>query len=804
MAARAVQSSFASGELSPGLLGHVDLAKYHTGAALMRNFFVDVKGGASTRPGTQYIVTAAGPGLLVPFVFSATQTYMLLFTQFLIKFIRNPLTAAYPNSSNAGLIQSGGSDYSIASPWSVADLSLLKFTQSGDLLTVTHPSFPTQELRRITDTNWTLNNIAITSGPASPTNIVTTITGVPAGSTDPATTNYIYAVTSVDANGQESAPPAYGAVSGINIASTPGTISLKWTPAVGAKYYNVYKAIPAVGGTATGVLVQEGASLGFVGFAYGPAFEDSNIVADFSQTPPRNNYPFTIGTITDYAITNGGANYPVGGTTLTVVDPNGATAQLMPILSNNTVGGTGSIIGIYVREPGHGISNGATVAATGGGGAGFVCTLTTLQGSITPATSAYFQQRRLYASTLDRPLTLWGSRPGFYDNFSKSNPTIDSDSYEFTISAQQVNAIKHMIAMPGGLVLFSDSGVLQLTGGSSNPTNPAAVTPSSAVIVPQSFFGCSDLKPIVINYDILFNQSEGSLVRKLTYNFFVNIYTGTDVTVLSSHLFYPFTLVSWAYQDSPFKVIWCVRSDGKLLSLTYLPEQEVLGWAQHDTNGIYEQVAVVREGVTDAVYFIVNRGGKRFVERLCDRVYNQISDAWCLDAALSYQGAPTTTVHGLDHLNGYTVYGLTDGIVQGPVPVVLGTATFPVAASQIVVGLLFIADLETMPLDAGEPTISGSRKNTNSATLRVRDAANLKWGPTFGTLIQFRPDISFTGRGRTTGSYGAAGLYTGDMPLNVDSLTTTMGQLCIRQDSPLPATILMAVIEFNAGDVRSR
>src|SRR5216684_7096872 len=110
MPSRTIQTSFVSGELSPGLLGHIDLAKYHSGAEQMENLFVDVRGGASTRPGTQYIGNAASQGLLVPFVFSATQTYMLVFTNLALRIIRNPLTTPYPNSSNAGYIQSGGGD----------------------------------------------------------------------------------------------------------------------------------------------------------------------------------------------------------------------------------------------------------------------------------------------------------------------------------------------------------------------------------------------------------------------------------------------------------------------------------------------------------------------------------------------------------------------------------------------------------------------------------------------------------------------------------------------------------------------
>jgi hypothetical protein len=306
-------------------------------------------------------------------------------------------------------------------------------------------------------------------------------------------------VTAVGLDGQESQPSAAAAVTGINIAATQGTITLRWAASVGAAYYNVYKAIPSPGA----VLIGPTASFGFVGTAYGTEFTDSNIIADFSETPPQNNNPLANGRVIDFVITAGGATYPVGATTATITDPNGATASIIPVLSTNTAGGTGSVIGFVIRAAGAGITNGAAIVVTGAGGAGFTGTVVTSASTgAEPGVSAYFQQRRIYAGSYNAPLTLNGSRVAQYNNFDISNPVVDSDAYQFTIAGQEVNVIRHLLSMPGGLVIFSDGGVVQLTGGSSNPTNPAAVTPSSAVIVPQSYYGASDVPPIVINYDI--------------------------------------------------------------------------------------------------------------------------------------------------------------------------------------------------------------------------------------------------------------------------------------------------------------
>jgi hypothetical protein len=74
-------------------------------------------------------------------------------------------------------------------------------------------------------------------------------------------------------------------------------------------------------------------------------------------------------------------------------------------------------------------------------------------------------------------------------------------------------------------------------------------------------------------------------VRDLSYNFYVNIYTGTDMTVLSNHLFADRTLREWAYAEEPYKIVWAVRDDGILLGYTYMKDQEVYAWTRHDTQG---------------------------------------------------------------------------------------------------------------------------------------------------------------------------------------------------------------------------
>ena len=91
MSTPVIQTSFNSGEWAPALNARVDLTKYHSGAALLRNFFVDYAGGgASTRQGTKFINQCKSPGArLIPFQPSSTLSYVLEFGQNYIRFYSN-------------------------------------------------------------------------------------------------------------------------------------------------------------------------------------------------------------------------------------------------------------------------------------------------------------------------------------------------------------------------------------------------------------------------------------------------------------------------------------------------------------------------------------------------------------------------------------------------------------------------------------------------------------------------------------------------------------------------------------------
>lgn len=547
--------------------------------------------------------------------------------------------------------------YTIATPYQEEDLRYLKFTQSADVMTLccvnqqTNVEYAPRELARNGETNWTLTLLDIGASVQPPTGLV----GNASGSGN---VNYKYQVTAVSLEDlSESVASASVPVdAAVDIAATAGTITLSWVASAGAQSYNVYKATP---GYLTAVPV--GVDYGFIGSANGTTFLDTNRVADFSQVPPKNTDPFARGRILAATPVAGGAGYTTATVSITTSTGSGAVIEAVIDYASG-----GVIKGYYVVEQGKNYAPGDTMVVTGDG-AGATGALTIGEQSGTyPSVPQYFQQRLFFATSLTLPLTFWASQPGAFNNFDARVPPLDTDAITGSPISVQVNGIQAMINMPGGLVLLTGQGAYQLTGSGGSSLNPQPITPTSQQAQPQAFNGCHDnVPPFLFNYDIIYVQQLGSIVRDLNYNFYTNIYTGLDLTLNSSHLFTGFQIKDMAWCEEPYKLAWLVRDDGIMLSLIYEKTQEIAGWTRHDTQGLYQSVCSVVERPVNALYIaskrFVNNQPSYMIERMDNRIWNTPEDPWCVDVGVRLpQPTPDATLTFSSAVGIGEISGVTD------------------------------------------------------------------------------------------------------------------------------------------------
>lgn len=257
-----------------------------------------------------------------------------------------------------------------------------------------------------------------------------------------------------------------------------------------------------------------------------------------------------------------------------------------------------------------------------------------------PSTVTYIQQRLTFGNTNNNPETIYMSRTGFYHNFTTSNPSQDDDSVEFDIASNRVNEVMHVVDASYPVVL-TGAGEHIVQGDSSG-----VITPTSINTKQNSYTGSSSIRPIVINNTLLYVQARGTIIRDFAYTFDSSGYTGNDLTLFSSHLFDGYTILSWAYQQIPDSLVWVVRSDGKLLCLTYVKEQAVLGWTICDMgDDLVETVNCIPSTTQDNVYVQVKRtingNTVRYIEKLNPRFFTDEKEFIFMDSSLSYDGRNT-------------------------------------------------------------------------------------------------------------------------------------------------------------------
>lgn len=267
-----------------------------------------------------------------------------------------------------------------------------------------------------------------------------------------------------------------------------------------------------------------------------------------------------------------------------------------------------------------------------------------------PSTTGFFQQRQIFANTNNNPEKVWCSRTGNYHNLTYRSPLQDDDAIVFTPAGQRVNEIRHILDL-GKLVLLS--------AADASEVRPALVGGGHQVAD-----GDADgvLRPTAINMrnqgnrSAIYVQARGSIVRDLRYDVQLDGYDGNELSIFSPHLVDGYEITDLAYAETPHSIVWLVRDDGTLLGLTYLHEQQIVGWHRHDTGDgdEFEDVCVIPEGTEDGVYVVVKRtingSTKRYIERFASRTFTDVKDAFFVDCGLSYDGrnsgAGTLTLSG--------------------------------------------------------------------------------------------------------------------------------------------------------------
>lgn len=469
-------------------------------------------------------------------------------------------------------------------------------------------------------------------------------------------------------------------------------------------------------------------------------------------------------------------------TKIKVSDSTGSGAELVPVLKN------GAILSVQVRSAGKDYTN-PTITVESPEGSGERLTANIGTGDY-PGAVSYFEQRRWFGGTPNKPNNLWATKSGTESNMSYSLPTQDDDRIAVRVAAREANRIRHIVPL---------SQLMLLTGAAEwrvSPLNSDAITPASMSVRPQSYVGANNVQPLVVNNQMLYASERGGHIRECGYSYEAGGYVTNDVCLMAPHLFDNLKITGMTYSKAPWPIAWAVSSSGKLIAFTYVPEQRVGAFSTVETSGVFEACCSVAEGDEDALYVVVKReiNGQtvRFIERMHERQFKTLEDCVFMDCAGTYDGVETTEVSGLDWLEGMEVCILADGSVEPNQVVSGGKITIETPAKKIHVGLPYVGDIRTLPLAVALQDGSygtSHRKNVREVFFRVVDSSGLKSGPTFENMAIYPPrSTEFAGSPPDT--------ITDEFGFVIPAAWGAGGQVCIRQDMPLPLRIISMTTVF--------
>jgi len=784
-----IKHSFNAGEFSPSIYGRTDLEKYNNGCITMKNFIPIPQGGATRRPGFEYIASAKNAGdkvRLIPFQFSDEQSYIVECGADYLRYYMNGGQILTPDASTALLLHMNGDDASTtftdkgstghtvtANGDAQIDTAYKKigtgsglFDGTGDYLSIPDHA----------DWNFGSDPFTIDFWVRLSSDTSCNIFGQYVDSTHRMV--FLY-----DAAGNS-----------LYFDVLPAAVSLDmtrdWTPNIG-QFYHI-AVIRGWSGNANSLAIcVDGVILGTSKNVAGITFPD--YAASF-EIGDLNGSSYVNGHIDEFRISKGVARWTTNFTPPTRAYPLDTTDGA--IAEDTSTGYLESELDslkwaqsydtLYLVHRDH--SPEKLTRADHDDWTLAEVSFTARPSDWTnangyPQAVTFHQDRLVFAGSPAYPPRFWFSKTSDYENMTTG--TSDDDGFTITLLSGSVDMI-YWLESQRRLVAGSNSGEWWLSGDGID----LIITPTSKQAQNDTKYGSIDHQPVNIGNTIIMVQSPGTKIREMVYDYDTDAYNSNDITILADHILKGYSVKQLAYQQAPYQIVWVLRSDGTLFALTYMKEHEVVGWSEIETDGTVISIATIPGDPEDELWIAVNRdingSTATYIERLKDFAFSNLEDAFMVDSGLTYDGASTTSITGLSHLEGETVDVLADGLVESHT-VSSGAITLDTSASTVQIGMPYNSDLQTMYVDI--PLETGSsmfmKKRIPTVDFRVRDSAGGKYGKDSSHLVTLMPSTP---------------LYSGDLTnKSVNMGWTRNASIFIRQDDPLPLTIDSMVMEVEIG-----
>lgn len=758
-----IQTSFAAGEFSPLLHGQVELDRYRQALETCKNYMPTLQGGLVRRSGTMYVAetkTSAQTSRLVAFEFSVTQAYILEFGDQYIRFYRN----------NGQIESSPGVPYEISSPYLAADLFNLRFTQSADVLYITHPSYAPRTLSRTGHTSWTLSTITFSDGPYMALNATTT-TLTPSAATGTGVTLTASSTTGIN-NNTGFQTTDVGRLIRIREGSVWGNVTITgWT--------STTVVTVTVNSTLTNTTAKTfwrmGAWSATTGYPAVVTFHEDRLAFAGSTSFPQR---------LDLSVTGEYSNFAPSGTDSVVTATNALSFTFNAndvnvvrwLISDEKGLLAGSVGGEWLVRPS---SQGEALTPVN-----ITAKRSTIYGSaqvqaLQVGKSVIFVQR---AGRKIRELSYFFEADGFRatDITLLAEHITESGIVEMAAQKQpqpilwcvRDDGVLAALTYERDIDSFKVAWHRHILGGPSDAAGSDAIVESVAAI-PSPDGTRDELWLIVKRY---INGAVQRYVEYMTQIF--------DDTVEQKDAFF---VDSGLTYDNPLTITGITKANPAVVT------SAAHGLSNGDKILISDVLGMTE--VNGESYLVANVAANTFELQDLDSV-NINSTNYTTYVSGGEAREYVSNISGLDHLEGESVDILADGAVQPSRTVSSGAITLQTPATTVHVGYGYESDGKMLRLNAGaaDGTSIGKTQRTHRIGIMFHRSLGLKVGPDFDNLTQltFRTAADELSR--------APELFTGIKSETVDMDYNFENQFCFRQDQPLPSMLLALMPQMHTQD----
>lgn len=337
-----------------------------------------------------------------------------------------------------------------------------------------------------------------------------------------------------------------------------------------------------------------------------------------------------------------------------------------------------------------------------------------------PRTVTFHQGRLYFGGSKSRPNTIFASRVARFFDFNPGE-TLDDDAIVATLATDSVNAITGLFA-GRDLQIFTKGGEFFISQASLDP-----ITPNNIVVSTATRRGAKEgIKPVGAESGTLFIQRAGKALREFLFSDVELSYISNNISLLSSHLLKSpsdMALRKSTSTDDGDLLMIVNGEDGSLATYSILRGQNVIAPSLSTVDGTFEKVAVD----VDTIYFVV----KRTVNASTVYYIEAFNDDNTTDSNVLLIGASlpsTTTVTGLNHLEGKTVKVIADDVMQTEKVVASGQIIIDsVPTAYIEIGLDYTPEVKTLPVELklSSGNIIAQRKRIIEATANMYLTQNL-------------------------------------------------------------------------------